>query len=417
MKTILFVLLLFPSINYVGWSNDFNLEECQTLAIKNNPAIRPFENELNSQDGLIEQAGLSPNPELEFEAENFLGSGDFQGVDGIETTLGLSQTIETAGKLNNRITLASNQKQLIVDRLKITKLNILYQTTDAYFNTLFTQERLNVERSFFDISQKTFETIRSSVEAGRDSPLEEIRAKVMVSSSQISMGRIQKQHDKNRIILASYWGSVTPSFNGIDGSLLPIPEISDIESKLSLMQNHPEMEKANNEIRVQESFFDLQQSHKKPNFTISAGVRYLSEVDDGAFVIGFSVPLPLRNRNQGAIRAAKEKIEYSAKEQEKIEFELQSQLHQSYVEYEQSYQEVNRLQTDILPNAKMAFDSALEGYRQGKFPYLTVLDAQRSLFDLEVQELESALEVHQSINKINYLTANYKILNTQNEED
>ncbi len=417
MNNVSFIALLFVSATIVCQSNEFiDLTECQRRALDNNPALLPLESELKSHDGLIEQAGLSPNPELEFEAENFLGSGEFQSVDGIETTLAVSQTFETADKRRHRINLANNQKRTIEDQLEIERLTILYQTTEAFINTLFTQERLEVERSFYEISQKTYQTIRASVEAGRSSPLEEVRANVMASSSQISMERIQKHHEKNKLNLSSQWASVSPSFNQLKGSLLPIPNIDDIETKLSLLSDHPEMEKARNEIRAQESFYDLQQSNATPDFEIAAGVRYLSEVDDGAFVVGFSIPLPLRNRNQGAIRAAKERTVRFEKEKAKTEFAMHSQLHLAYVDYQQANQEVSLLQNDVIPSAQIAFDSALEGYRQGKFAYLTVLDAQRSLFELKVRVLESALDVHKAINKINHLTASYDVLNTQGLE-
>ncbi|MBN2327959.1 MAG: TolC family protein [Candidatus Omnitrophica bacterium] len=417
MKIItLSILIISLSSSFCESGGVLNLLESQRLALKNNPALQAFAYEIESHDGLIEQAGYSPNPVFEFEAENFLGSGDFQGVEGIETTLGISQTFETSGKNNKRVHLANRGKKVVQDQFDITRLNIVYQTTDAYLHTLYTQERLEVEQSFYEISRKTLETIQAGVEAGRDSPLEEVRAKVTASSSQIALERIQKLHEKNKLVLASHWSSTSPSFDAIDGSLLPLPRIPDVEHMMNFLPDHPEINKAKSELNAQESFLNLQKAKASPDFEISAGVRYLSEVDDGAFVVGFSMPLPLRNRNQGAIRAAKEQIKKSEKDREKIEFELKSKLYQTYVEYDQSFQEAALLQNDILPNAQTAFQSALEGYRLGKFSYLTVLDAQRALFELEIQLLESAFHVHQSINRIHYLAGNYEVMNIRQKE-
>jgi len=46
----------------------------------------------------------------------------------------------------------------------------------------------------------------------------------------------------------------------------------------------------------------LENAKKIPDLTVSGGVRRLNENDDTAFVMGFSVPLPLFDRNQGALR-------------------------------------------------------------------------------------------------------------------
>ena len=81
--------------------------------------------------------------------------------------------------------------------------------------------------------------------------------------------------------------------------------------------------------------------------------------------------------------------------------------------YYQSYEEVPCLQDGILPAAQSAFEAAQEGYRQSKFPYINVLDSQRSLFELKIQLLETATAAHKTFIEMNRLTANYKLL--QNE--
>ena len=51
------------------------------------------------------------------------------------------------------------------------------------------------------------------------------------------------------------------------------------------------------------------------------------------------------------------------------------------------------LKESIVPTAERAFTIATEGYRQGKFSYLEVLDAQRTLFDAR-RDLTSALATY-----------------------
>jgi cobalt-zinc-cadmium efflux system outer membrane protein len=47
---------------------------------------------------------------------------------------------------------------------------------------------------------------------------------------------------------------------------------------------------------------------------------------------------------------------------------------------------------EVVPEAQRAFDAASAGYNEGKFPYLDVLDAQRTVFDARVQHLEALAE-------------------------
>jgi cobalt-zinc-cadmium efflux system outer membrane protein len=89
-------------------------------------------------------------------------------------------------------------------------------------------------------------------------------------------------------------------------------------------------------------------------------------------------------------------------------------MHQDYI---QGYEETAMLQDEIIPNAQLAFEAAEEGFRQGKFSYLSVLDAQRSLFELKVQLLEAAAQARQALNDMNSITANYDLLNHDRKEN
>ena len=52
--------------------------------------------------------------------------------------------------------------------------------------------------------------------------------------------------------------------------------------------------------------------------------------------------------------------------------------------------------TGRFPEAVQAFEAAQEGYRQGKFSYLMVLDAQRTLFELKQQYIDTLADYHTS---------------------
>ncbi|MBJ7413297.1 MAG: TolC family protein, partial [Phenylobacterium sp.] len=54
-------------------------------------------------EGLARQAGARPNPTLEFEVENFSGSGPFRGTSLSESTARIGQTLELGGKRSARV--------------------------------------------------------------------------------------------------------------------------------------------------------------------------------------------------------------------------------------------------------------------------------------------------------------------------
>ena len=54
------------------------------------------------------------------------------------------------------------------------------------------------------------------------------------------------------------------------------------------------------------------------------------------------------------------------------------------------------LNEDIVPAAERTFETALTGYRNGKYEYLLVLDAQRTLFGVRARQVEAREDYFQA---------------------
>ncbi len=58
----------------------------------------------------------------------------------------------------------------------------------------------------------------------------------------------------------------------------------------------------------------------------------------------------------------------------------------------------------MLPKAQQAFEAARQGYQQGKFDYLYVLDTQRTLFQTQAQYVDSVEAYHKAQADVQRLT-------------
>jgi cobalt-zinc-cadmium efflux system outer membrane protein len=76
---------------------------------------------------------------------------------------------------------------------------------------------------------------------------------------------------------------------------------------------------------------------------------------------------------------------------------IRTALHQAYQELSTAFVEASTLSNDVLPGAQIVFDAENEGYREGKFGYLDVLDAQRTLFDVKGQYIEALVRYHKAV--------------------
>ncbi len=391
-------------------AGDITLAQCLDWAAGENPGLKALAWEIRAHDGLIEQGGLPPNPEFGFEAENFLGTGDFQDVEGLEATIQISQLIELGGKRHRRIRAAEAEREEARVAYEQARLDVLYETGAAFLAVLAAQERLRVFEESHTLSRHVHEIIQTLVEAGRDSPVEETRARVSMVSSQIELERARRDLNKARLALVKNWGSHKPVFGRAVGDIHQLPETPDLEELLAKRPSTPEWAASAARIARREANAALEEAQALPDLEVAVGTRYLAEADDGALVMGFSIPLPVWNRNQGAARAARELVRQAEAEQQAEESGWRSDLTVLYESWQQAHGEAVRLRDDVLPAAEEAFAAMQEGFRQGKFIYLSVLDAQQSLFESRARFIEAALEAHQAFNRLTRLTAESGIL-------
>ncbi len=101
------------------------------------------------------------------------------------------------------------------------------------------------------------------------------------------------------------------------------------------------------------------------------------------------MPLPLFDRNQGNVLAASRRADQSRDLRNAVELKLRTQTQSALDQWSTAAQEVESFNQVILPAAQRAVDTATRGFEMGKFGFLEVLDAQRTLISARSQYLES----------------------------
>jgi cobalt-zinc-cadmium efflux system outer membrane protein len=127
---------------------------------------------------------------------------------------------------------------------------------------------------------------------------------------------------------------------------------------------------------------------------VSGGLKRNEATDSFGLVAGISIPLAVREPNAGDIRAARERREQTTAHAEARRLEMHATLFEVYQEMLHARTVVTTLQQDLLPSARQTLRLAAEGYRQGRFSMLDLLDAQTSLLELELLLVSNAAAYH-----------------------
>jgi len=365
------------------------LPQALALALTRNPELAAFSQETRAREAATLQAGLLPNPALNISAENFANSR-LKGFDGPAVTLQFSQLIELGGKRTRRVRLAGLERDLASWDYEAKRLDVLTDTRKAFMQVLAAQEHLRLAQELLALAEQVQRSAAERVRAGKVSPPEEAKAGVATAAARLQLTAAQSELQAAHVALAALWGTAAPRFERVEGKIeaivTAIPSLEDMEG---LIAQNPDVARWVTEIEQRQAALALARSHRMPDLTVSAGMREYADTGDTALVAGIAVPLPLFDRNQGAIQGSHYRLAKAEDERQAAEARVRSAFARSYQSLTTAQAEVLALRTDVLPTAQRAFEAATEGYRQGKFSYLEVLDAQRTLFDTRGRYLTS----------------------------
>jgi len=157
--------------------------------------------------------------------------------------------------------------------------------------------------------------------------------------------------------------------------------------------------------RLREAELRLARAQARGDLNISLGIRRLETSSDSALVAGFSMPLPMSNRNQGAIREAQARISQSAALRDAALVRTRASLVGIYEEMNAARLRVDTLRNEALPQAQQALDQTRSGYERGRFSFLELATAQEELLTLRAAAIDAAADYHRMLAEIERLTS------------
>ena len=398
MKTFFICLLaicFLPRSSLAENTDPLSLQQATELALSQNPELRTFQLEIEARDARILQAGAIPNPELQVLAEDIGGSGNFEGFNNSQTTLQLSQRVELGSKRSTRRTVASLHRDVAKFEYEAKRREVIANVRQAYYVVLHAQQRSSLIKEMVELSKRFSGAVVGRIQAGKVPPIEELKANATVTSVEIELNRSLRDLEIARSNLAVLLGKQNADFSSVvDDSSSEVFRDYSLEELLNAMDEHVLLQQATTEVAEREKIVALEKTRKVPDLLITGGIRKLEASDDHAFLIGASIPLPLFDRSKGAISEAESRLRKAEIMKTSVKLDLKNSLIKTYSTYRTSRSEADALRRQVVPSNQTSFDAIEEGYQFGKYGYLDVLEAQRSLFQSRLQYLQVLAELH-----------------------
>jgi cobalt-zinc-cadmium efflux system outer membrane protein len=377
-------------------------------ALTSNPALAAQRQAIESAKGALAQAHLRANPSLAVGGLKEVNGDDNRFNVGAEVPLELfgrraRRTEVAAQKLNSTSETVNDNERLLIGEVRMR----FADTLAAVRNLGFVEQLLEVNREFLKLMQ---DRVREGAVPVLDA--DEVRVEV----NRIESVRIDYQA-KAEIAMLTLKEAVgmqpeedlhlkgdleQPAFGLAKTQLLQLA--TDHRPDLAAQRANEAMAAAAVRQQQVEAKTDatLSAGYERPNsgFSLSAfdsagNLQAIRQTFNYA-VFGMKWTLPVFNRNQGAIAAAKAEVVSARTQVTAVDLALRHEVTQAIVRYEAAQARAGVYRSGVRDQAARNLDVVRQIYGYGRIPLLDVIAEQRRFIDIETAYTDVLLDVYAS---------------------
>lgn len=368
------------------------------------PNLRSVQYAFNASMGKVEQANYYANPEFHFELENIIGSGQFNGLTMAEYTYSIVQKIELGGKRIARMQRAKAESKAQYVNISAERLSIRQNVIISYIQVLVAEKKLNVADNQKKLAHDLMNTISKRVAAAAELDHQLSNAETTYAKSVMKRQQLAREYNAAKEKLRILLGEVSLKYKLDDRILFSLKApMSLAEYKKSLLFT-AEMRRLHFIEVEKQATLKLEKALSVPDPNFSLGIRYFKNSSDKAYVFGASIPLPVYDQNKGEISRAKARVVQAESDKQYFAHQWEENLTNNWQLWKASFFDAKHFKTKLLPAAEKAFKLARGGYEKGRLSYLEVLEAQRFLFESQMQYYDTLYRCHLARANVERLT-------------
>ncbi len=382
------------------------LEDATRLALEHNRALR-------AQRFLIDQAraneitaALKPNPVFNNVNEDFpiFSPKDFT-LDNLRTnqefTNSVTYTIERGGKRSSRIQVAQDTTDVTVKTVADSERQLRFQVAQAFINVLLAKSNLEFAKEDLKDFSQVVDINKQRMQAGDISEADYLK---------ITLQQLQFEQDVAAARVALILGKAAlRQFVGYD----TVPEDFDLIGMLQHTKyNTTQAELENEALRSRPDFLAAQSAVKLANDTVTLAygdrardLTVESEYKRAGTIngvgFGFSIEIPIHDRNQGEIARSKAVASQAVEAAEATRIGVLTDVRSSYAAYETCEEVASLYESGYLSQATQSREISNYAYQKGAASLLDLLDAERSYRATQLAYRQALAAFMASVEQIN----------------
>jgi len=375
------------------------LGACIQQALSVHPDLAFVAAQTDSARGTLLQAGLYPNPTIGYGADE-IGSPD--GGAGFEGVI-LGQTFVTGNKLGLASEAAAHGVEAAEARARARYYSVVTRVRTAYYESLAARQELDATRDILRIAQSGLETAEKLKQTGVVGQPDVLRARVELEQGRIRVATAEQRSAAAWKLLTIALGRPELAPQPLAGSLVSaVPEFELPQALQVALEVSAELQAGRAAIRQAEAALARAEAEVVPDLRVEVRPVY-SHPDRRAEVnVAVTSPIPVFDRNQGNILAARAGIGQAHAALRQAELALTERMTLAHQRYRTARAQVEAYEKSIIPAAQESVRLISIAYSQGdqRYDFTALLEAQRSLAQAKLGLVQGLGELQKAVGDI-----------------
>jgi outer membrane protein, heavy metal efflux system len=357
------------------------VDDLVRLAVARNPRLAKATFAIDAAHGRYVQAGLYPNPDL---AVNWDEIGDRTGPGGIVFPR-VTQPIVTGRKLSLAQAVAAAEVDQSTLALLAERYAVVGSVRAAFYDAYALERRVAVLDELVKLADDAVKNGNVLLENKQIARLDLLQLQVERERFRAEAEAARRELPSARRALAALIGDPRMAIGALGGRFEAVPLYDPDRALEVVLASHPEVLSARVGVERAQAAVRRAEAEPIPNLNVFTGYIRQYENKSNDFAFGVNGTIPVWNRNQGGIRAAKAELGAAIHEVGRVENDLADRVAVAFRAYASALRRAEYYRTEIVPRAEETYDLSLKAFKGGQFEYLRVIQSQRAVAEARLE--------------------------------
>lgn len=383
------------------------LKEAEQRFLERNLSLIAERYNIDMAQAQVLQAKLFENPVISLEQNvyNRLNGKYFDfGKEG-EAVVEIEQVIHLAGQRNKQVRLEKINKEIAEYQFEEVMRTLRQELNEKFVEVYFLYKSIAIYEKEVNSLQVLLDGMKIQQEKGNISLMEISRLESMLFS-------LKKEKNEQENDLLTTRGELNLLLNlpgdtqvqlSLDEEVLQQLDLSRLSfaDLKAIINERPDQKIARSTVNASRANLKLQKSMAFPEFSVKGNYDRVGNFINDYFAIGVSLSVPIFNRNQGNIKAARFSIQQAGVQQEYAANRADMELFTAYTSLEKATQLYQSTNMDLERNFEKLITGVNENFTRKNISLLEFIDYYDSYKETCIQLYEIKKNVFLAMENLN----------------